>query len=272
MPTVPCRRKPRLIPLPRLTAAPISLDSPAPRPVQQQQLRAMGTKLPALPLDELLDSVWATVPDAGFTISALDRTLTPEMQKVIEELSAGREDQLDALTCLVRNSWKPGKLWNTPTPVYLAYRQEGVAMISAVHIWASTCVGATNHASPDPRDTIHRSKGLAASSLDDRMTPCCAVVGEAFHVWGSAVAILDKFLHSGSVCFEEEGVECQGNGAVRPRGTTRRFGLLHDTDLDAAAVGRKKAGTRRRIQVLPLRPVVWDPSSLSGQICVGGLS
>jgi hypothetical protein len=142
--------------------------------------------------EELVDPAWAKVLAPEFRQSS-PGLLSPDMQTLLTRLSAGREDQYDSLACLAHNAWKtpPGFLLTADD---VAHRAEGISMMTAIHTWAVTCVGAINEASPDPRDTQHRSKGLAASSLSDKMTPSTSIIMNSFHVWASAVAIFDKLL------------------------------------------------------------------------------
>jgi hypothetical protein len=163
----------------------LGVPPPPPPPPRQQ----------ALSLDQLTDPAWATVGWDSFTFTSGEVELGPDMVALIHTLGSGCEDQIDALTRLVHNSWRPVPGW-TLTPEYVARRTDAISMITAVHTWAAMCVGATNAASPDPRDTMHRSKGFASSSLQDHMTPCPSIIEMSFTVWGRAVAILDKFLHS----------------------------------------------------------------------------
>jgi hypothetical protein len=127
------------------------------------------------------------------TVNHLMKRHPPIIELMVHTVSAGRGDQLDMLSCLADNAWRPVAGW-TLTPIYVEHRIEAITMITAVHSWAVACVGATNKNKPDARDTLHRTKGLAASSLADGLKPCGSVLENSFHVWSSAVAILDKFL------------------------------------------------------------------------------
>jgi hypothetical protein len=189
-PTLPGVTLPLVVPLrwPLPEAAPRRPTLPLAAP---QWLSALPLAVPQ----------WLTLPEARPRRSTLAaptcvghrEKLTPAMVDLIDKIAVGCEDQKDHLTCLVHSSWKPGA-GPTLTPTFVAYRTEAITMITLVHTWAVMCVGATNDASRDRRDGMHRSKGLAASSLHDNMTPCWSVVEGSFHVWSNAVGVLDKFL------------------------------------------------------------------------------
>jgi hypothetical protein len=198
MPTRPCHRKPGVFLAPRRRSLPpaersnwrvVAAVSPPPPSSLQQ---------PVLPLSLLVDPAWAKIAHGGFRVGVTPGVLSADMETLILKLSAGREEQFDAIACLAHNAWRPAG-GRVLTPAFVAYRSEAITVITAVHTWAVTCVGATNPAMPDPRDMMHRASGLAASSLQDGMVPCASVIGSSFHVWGRAVAILDKFL-AGDVC------------------------------------------------------------------------
>jgi hypothetical protein len=206
MPSQPCRRK-KTGPVRRSWLSDVVGAIPrrsTPPPVVAPRRRSTVPEVVPLPpvvaprrRSMVPEAVPETVPrpTVQATFVSHREQLTPAMVGLIDKIAMGREDQKDDLTCLVRNAWRPG-MGPVLTPSYVAYRHEGITMITAVHSWAVACVGATNDTSPDRRDDMHRSKGLAASSLHDGMTPCWSIVESGMHVWSNAVAVLDKFLHA----------------------------------------------------------------------------